>query len=252
MQNKIGSIKITPVDFSGSCVWFIPAMQDAGSGAAQDRCPLANNAVLGVSTTDAAVWGAPGFASSALAAALDKGVSIPAGALGWNLSAGESLLLAFQCKAAAPAVESWVLGDRSSGQGILMSINTSGQPQLMVRDGISGFTSGYATNATVFDGVLHTVVIYIDGVLKTATAWTDGVAWSTVNSTPVASSPSGSTISSKPFGFGHAGTPTSNGCVAAAWRNLHAYVKAASIANIAALAARLLRDPYKPLSSREL
>lgn len=251
-MDTIGTIKTTPPSVSSACRWFLPCMQDVGSGVPLDRSGNSRNAAIGSATTDAAVWANAGFATTTTSTNTDKALSQAAGRLAWDGSQGQSLLLAAQIKMAAPAAEAWTIGDRASGNGLVLSINTSGQPQLLLRDGITSYTSGFSTNVVIADGSLHSVVLYIDGVLKTATLWVDGVIGATLNAANVAGSLAGSTVSSLPFGYGHGGNPTSGGSIAAQLRNLHAYVKSGSITGAAALAARLLRDPFKPLSVAEL
>ena len=250
-MDTIGQIRTTPPSVSSACRWFIPGMQDATSGVPLDRSGLANKAVIGANTTDAAIWANAGFITVSDATAQDKGVALAAAKLAWSGNAGNSLLIAAQVKGAAPASTKRFLGDRSSGNGIGFEADATGKIQLVLRDGTTSYTSGFGSVA-LLDSSIHTLVLYVDGVGKTATAWLDGTILSQLSAANVAGSLVNSTVSASPFGYGHDGAPATTYTVASQWRNMHAYVKAGAIANAAQLAARLTRDPYKPLSSGEL
>ncbi len=250
-MDTIGTIKTTPPSVSSSCRWFIPAMQNVASGVPADRSGNNNNAVIGANTTDAAIWANSGFVTVTDATAQDKAIALAVGTLGWDGSQGQSLLAAFQVKAAAPASTKRIFGNRSSGNGIGFEADNTGKIQMVLRDGITSYVSGFGSVA-LFDNALHTVVLYVDGIGKAATAWLDGAILSQLSAANVAGSLVGTTISANPFGYGHDGNPSGTYSVASQWRNLHAYVKAGSIANAAQLAARLTRDPFKPLSAAEL
>lgn len=250
-MDTIGTIKTTPPSVSAACRWFIPGMQDVASGVPVDKSGNARNLSIGASTTDAAIWANAGFITATQATASDKGVAETAGRLAWDGSQGQSLLLAFQVKGSAPAAQARGIGDRSSGNGLAFDISTGGLAQLALRDGITSYTSGFGS-VVLFDGAAHTVVLYIDGIGKTATCWVDGTILSQLSAANVAGSLVGTTVSAAAFGYGHDGAPAGSYTLGSQWRNMHAYVKAGAISNAAALAARLTRDPFKPLSTTEL
>lgn len=250
-MDTIGTIKTSVSAVSSALRWFVPAMQDAGSGAPQDKSGNSYNLTIGANTADATIWAASGYVTATDATAQDKGLSQPAGRLAWAGNAGQSLLLVAQIKAPAPVSTRRFLGDRSSGYGIGFEADSTGKIQMVLRDGTTSYTSGFGSVA-VLDNTLHTLILYVDGVTKTATAWVDGTVLSQLNAANVAGSLVNSVVSANPFGYGHDGAPTGGYTVGSGWRNLHAYVYSGSIANITNLVARLQKDPFKPLTAAEL
>ena len=250
-MDTIGTIKTSVTNVSSFCRWFVPAMQDVTSGAPKDYSGRANNLSIGANTNDATIWASAGFVTCTDATSQDKTVYQPSGKLNWQGNAGNSLLLVAQLKIPTPASTKRFFGDRSSGNGIGFEADNTGKIQLVLRDGITSYTSGFGTVA-VCDGNLHTVILYVDGIGKTASCWVDGTLLSQLTSANVATSLVGSTISTNPFGYGSDGAPTGGFTVGSQWRNLHAYVYPYAIQNITNLVTRLNKDPFKPLTSLEL
>lgn len=250
-MDTIGTIKTSVSAVSTALRWFVPAMQDAGSGTPKDRSGNSYDLTIGANTADATIWAAAGYVTATDATNQDKGLSQPAGRLAWAGNTGQSLLVVAQIKAPAPASTKRFLGDRSSGNGIGFEADSTGKIQMVLRDGTTSYTSGFGSVA-VLDNTLHTLILYVDGVTKTATAWVDGTVLSQLNAANVAVSLVNSVVSANPFGYGHDGAPTGGYTVGSGWRNLHAYVYSGSIANITNLVARLQKDPFKPLTAAEL
>lgn len=249
MKYTIGTIKTRPTSISKFCRWYVPCLQDVGSGSPSSISQDLPNMLIGAATSDASIWSNSGFVTSTSGVAQDKGVSFPSTVLNWDGCKGQSLLYFFQVQGTDPGAGSRISGNRRGGIGISFQSDGTGKISFLMRDNLTSVQ--YGPYGPVFDGATHSVCVYIDGVLKKISIWIDGVITS-ISGADISANLVGTTNSDLPFGFGHDGNPAASSTFAMKFRNLHAYVKPAVIPNIDALVARLQKNPFVPLSETEL
>lgn len=244
-----------------SCYYgFWPGMQDATDGRTQilDVSGKGRHLSVGAGDTYAAVTATSSYATiNGAAQPTDKSLVAP-GTFPWDMFAGQSLLLAFTIKAAAPGGNGQVFNSRGGAgnvNGMSLFMEATGKPQWTVRDGTTTFTSGTPTNVAC-DGADHHIVFGIDGTGKRGWGWIDGAKWSNMTNGEPCTSTAGSTLPDGPLRIGAQGDFVAastgtwvNGQVLRL-RRMHALVMPYWPGNIDTLVAELYRNPGRPLSDR--
>lgn len=228
-----------------------PQSSSDGNTQILDSSAAANQATLNGAATYAGVTGNVGFAT-ALSAATAKGFGLAAAVAGaWDMSAGKSFLLAFQFKSASnanPSVSTNFVGNSGGGgAGFNIDCNTSGRLAVNISDGTHTYASGHGAAASLCDGVVHTVVVFLDGTGKKIYFQVDGVTINSQFGTSIAAVTGSTANNSASFGFGNAGggsTWDSGGAPTSAsvqFRNIHLLVLSAFPSNSAAIMAWLVQ-----------
>ncbi len=247
--------------------FFICAAQPAGSGNALDISGKSANAVIDAGTSDAAVWANAGYMTTTGAVpGVGKGLTIPPAAalkspLDWDLSKGQSLLIAMQVNFPAlpsGAASRQFCGDLTSLGGISLLVGEAslaggaGRLAARIRDA-AGVNNTYVPTIAaplLVAGQTHTVVIWIDGTAKTLTVYVDGVA-SGFQTAQSLSSLTGATQSNAGFNFGYYGDgAASSGTTGAKFANVHALKFDAVPTNIDQLIALLNRHTARIVEKR--
>lgn len=259
--------KFTPLILSKSSpsdayVGFWPGCQDTTDGRAVivDKSGNDNDLLLGAQATYAAVTGAAGYASIVGAAATSDKSLATSGVLPWDMFAGQSLILAFVIKAAAPGATATVFNARGASgdvKGVAVVVDTNGKPFIYIRDTATTFATNLPADI-VCDGTAHVIVVAIDGTGKMAYGWKNGVAWSTLTSGQAITATTGSTQGNDPLRWGASGDFVSasvgtwvNGATLNL-RHMHALVLNSWPANIGDIVEELTKNIHRPLSAKLL
>lgn len=259
--------KFTPLILSKSSpsdayVGFWPGCQDTTDGRAAivDKSGNDNELLLGAQATYAAVTGTAGYVSIVGAAATSDKSLATSGVLQWDMFAGQSLILAFVIKAAAPGATATVFNARGSSgdvKGVAVVVDLNGKPIIYIRDTAATFATNVPTDI-ICDGTDHVIVVAIDGTGKRAYGWNDGVAWSTLTAGQAVTATAGSTQGNDPARWGASGDFVSasvgtwvNGATLNL-RHMHVLVSNSWPSNIADIVKDLTKNIHRPLSSRLL
>lgn len=256
---------VTPAD---QYRFFIKAAQPVGSGNAADLSGKGANATIDAGTTDAAVWANAGFMTSTGAVpGAGKGLTVAAVAskspLNWDLSRGQSLLLAMQVNFPALPTGSasrQFSGDLTSIGGVSVLVGEAslaggaGRLAVRVRDSSGNNNTYMPTIAAplLVAGQTHNVVVWIDGTAKTMTVYVDGVA-SGFQSAQSLASLVGATVANAGFNFGYYGDgAAASGTTNAKFANVHALVFDTVPLNIDQLITLLNRQIVRVVEKRAI
>lgn len=247
---------------SPSYVGFWPGCQDAADGRTTivDKSGKGNDLLLGAQATYSAVTGSAGYASIVGAAATSDKSLATAGVLPWDMYAGQSLILAFVVKAAAPGSTATLFNARGASgdvKGIAVVVDLNGKPTIYVRDTGTTFATNLPTNV-ICDGAEHVIIVAIDGTSKIAYGWVDGTAWSTLGSGQAITAIAGSTQGNDPARWGASGDFVAasvgtwvNGATLNL-RHMHALVMSSWPSNISDIVKELTKNIHRPLSDKLL
>lgn len=168
----------------------------------------------------------------------------------WDLSAGQSILIAMELKRAAVAAEREIFGHRNTGEQslVIKQESTTGKGTLTLRDPANNlFNKGYTNAAVMFDNTWKKVVVWVNGETNRATFRINGVVQSDIDDEPTGLSAPGS-LSAYIIGFGFisgAGPNTTD----MAFRNIHCLIFDSPPPNIQTLIETLEANPWRPLSA---
>lgn len=261
-NSKLTPMILSKTSPSGAYVGFWPGCQDSTDGRTTivDKSGKANDLLLGAQASYAAVTAAAGYASIVGAAATSDRSLATSGALLWDMYAGQSLIIAFAIKAAAPGASSTIFNARGASgdvKGVAVVVDLNGKPIVYVRDTAATFATNLPSNV-ICDGAEHIIVVAIDGTGKMAYGWMDGVAWSTLTAGQAVTATAGSTQGNDPARWGASGDFVSasvgtwvNGATLNL-RHMHVLVSNSWPSNIADIVKELTKNIHRPLSAKLL
>ncbi len=141
-----------------------------------DRSGMGNHAVRGANLSEANMLANAGYVSTIDPAggATDSVLRIPN--LNFDYAGGEKLILYWLGKATPEGADVDLLGDGydSTYKGFSITVTTSGKAKIKLVDATGTYYSA-STNATAFDGTLHSVGVTIDGDSRKVCLWVDEV-----------------------------------------------------------------------------
>ena len=265
---RLPSVFLGTPDPSPKYVGFWPLLQDATDGNTQllDHSGKGNNLVLGPQAAYATVTGTSSYARVvSIAGANDRCLKTQsAQTLTWNMNAPDrqSLISSLTVIAVTPGVASIVWGNRSAvlpTDGISLGADTSGRPQIIIKDGGTVYGSGSAS-ASLCDDTPHTIVIMVDAETKKLYGYMDGVVLSTMNGVTITAS-NGPTQGDVPWTIGSngdsvassSGTWDTTGTSASLFvRHAHILVTDTWPSNYLDIMRELTKNPHRPLSAEFL
>lgn len=243
---------------SAAYLWRVPAKQALGSGVPLDVSGNGKNLTLGAANSDALAWANPGDMTTTQLGSTDGGFTIPGTGAGravpWDANSGRVLILCGEVNSAGAFGPS-IMGDRTLSPGMNLAIATANNA-----DGVAGgLVINLQDNAshTYTSGPLRQVAngsskvsyfVVLNAITKTASAWVGGKA-QTLTGGGDFSALTGTMVSFWPWGFGHAGNPSTSGTGATKQRNVSALLLPAGVQppDVAKLAAYFSNCPDRVL-----